>query len=189
MPSARMCWVRAPRSDGGGGFLMVAGDAAGHAGPDRDDAPTHGEVIRVGQLSLDVGRLAADTGQGPVPLTRLEFLLLRELAECAGQPVPKSKLLATVWGYEFDPGTNVVDVCVWRLRVKLGPDLITTVRGEGYRLAARLPGGVRCWRRYARRPSWPRGLRGAGRRAAGAVPRRRGPWRLPDPGASRAGRR
>ena len=102
----------------------------------RDPAQPHGEVVRVGQLSLDLGRLAADTGRGPVPLTRLEFLLLRELAEHADRPVPKSKLLAAVWGYEFDPGSNVVDVCVRRLRSKLGFDLIKTVRGEGYQLTA-----------------------------------------------------
>ena len=105
----------------------------------RDPAQPHGEVVRVGQLSLDLGRLAADTGRGPVPLTRLEFLLLRELAEHAGRPVPKSKLLAAVWGYEFDPGSNVVDVCVRRLRSKLGFDLIKTVRGAGYQLAGQLP--------------------------------------------------
>lgn len=103
----------------------------------RDPAQPHGEVVRVGQLSLDLGRLTGDTGRGPVPLTRLEFLLLRELAEHAGRPVPKSKLLAAVWGYEFDPGSNVVDVCVRRLRSKLGFDLIKTVRGEGYQLVAR----------------------------------------------------
>jgi len=51
--------------------------------------------------------------------------------------VPKGKLLATVWGYDFDPGSNVVDVCVRRLRSKLGFDLIKTVRGEGYQLVAR----------------------------------------------------
>jgi DNA-binding response OmpR family regulator len=105
----------------------------------REETQPHGEVIRVGQLSLDLGRLTADTGHGPIPLTRLEFLLLRELAEHAGQPVPKSKLLSTVWGYEFDPGSNVVDVCVRRLRSKLGFDLIKTVRGEGYQLAGQLP--------------------------------------------------
>lgn len=139
---------------------MVAGDAAGSGGRDRDPARTQGEVIRVGQLSLDLGRLAADTGQGPVPLTRLEFLLLRELAERAGQPVPKSTLLAAVWGLEFDPGTNVVDVCVWRLRAKLGFDLIMTVRGEGYRLAGQLPQGI---------GSHPEGLAGSSavRRVAG----------------------
>lgn len=94
-----------------------------------------GEIVRTGYLTLDVGRLVADIGAGPVPLTRLEFLLLRELAEHAGQSVPKGQLLATVWGYDFDPGSNVVDVCVRRLRSKLGFDLIKTVRGEGYQLA------------------------------------------------------
>ena len=94
-----------------------------------------GEFIRAGCLTLDVSRLVADTGAGAVPLTRLEFLLLRELAEHAGQSVPKGQLLATVWGYDFDPGSNVVDVCVRRLRSKLGFDLIKTVRGEGYQLA------------------------------------------------------
>jgi len=104
----------------------------------RDKADLRQEVIRVGKLRLDLGRLAADTGHGPVPLTRLEFLLLRELAEHAGQPVPKSNLLAAVWGYEFDPGSNVVDVCVRRLRSKLGFDLIKTVRGGGYQLVGKL---------------------------------------------------
>jgi len=95
-----------------------------------------GEVIRAGQVTLDVARLVADVGDGPVHLTRLEFLLLRELAEHAGHSVSKGELLATVWGYDFDPGSNVVDVCVRRLRSKLGFDLIKTVRGEGYQLVA-----------------------------------------------------
>jgi DNA-binding response OmpR family regulator len=96
----------------------------------------HHEVLTVGELSLDVGRLQADTGTGPVPLTRLEFLLLRELMEHAGHSVPKDQLLASIWGYDFDPGSNVVDVCVRRLRSKLGFDLIRTVRGAGYQLAS-----------------------------------------------------
>jgi DNA-binding response OmpR family regulator len=95
---------------------------------------TAGEIIRAGNLTLDVARLVADIGHGPVPLTRLEFLLLRELAEHSGQSVPKGRLLASVWGYHFDPGSNVVDVCVRRLRSKLGFSLIKTVRGEGYQL-------------------------------------------------------
>jgi DNA-binding response OmpR family regulator len=101
------------------------------------DAHPHAEMIKAGHVTLDVGRLVADVGQGPVPLTRLEFLLLRELAEHVGQSVPKGTLLATVWGYDFDPGSNVVDVCIRRLRSKLGFDLIKTVRGEGYQLVAR----------------------------------------------------
>ncbi len=106
---------------------LTAPQAAGHA---------HGEVIRVGQVTLDIARLVADIGQGPVPLTRLEFLLLRELAEHAGHSVSKGRLLAVVWGYDFDPGSNVVDVCVRRIRSKLGFELIKTVRGEGYQLVS-----------------------------------------------------
>ena len=102
----------------------------------RGDAHGAGEVLRSGDLILDVGRLEANIGHGPVALTRLEFLLLRELMEHAGQSVGKVQLLASVWGYDFDPGSNVVDVCVRRLRSKLGFDLIKTVRGEGYRLAS-----------------------------------------------------
>jgi two-component system, OmpR family, response regulator len=102
----------------------------------RGDSHALSEVVRAGDLVLDVGRLEANIGNGPVALTRLEFLLLRELMEHAGQSVGKGQLLASVWGYDFDPGSNVVDVCVRRLRSKLGFDLIKTVRGEGYRLAS-----------------------------------------------------
>jgi two-component system OmpR family response regulator len=102
----------------------------------RGDGHQPGEMIRAGGLVLDVGRLQANIGAGPVPLTRLEFLLLRELMEHPGRSVPKGQLLASVWGFEFDPGSNVVDVCVRRLRSKLGFELIKTVRGEGYQLAA-----------------------------------------------------
>jgi DNA-binding response OmpR family regulator len=106
---------------------LSAPQATGHA---------HGEVIRAGHVTLDVARLVADIGRGPVPLTRLEFLLLRELAEHAGHSVSKGRLLASVWGYDFDPGSNVVDVCVRRIRSKLGFELIKTVRGEGYQLVS-----------------------------------------------------
>jgi DNA-binding response OmpR family regulator len=94
------------------------------------------QVIRVGSLRLHVGRMEADIGHGPVPLTRLEFLVLRELMEHAGQPVTKGQLLASAWGYEYVPESNIVGVCVRRLRSKLGEQFIRTVRGEGYHLAA-----------------------------------------------------
>ena len=93
-------------------------------------------VIRVGGLRLHVGRMEADIGHGPTPLTRLEFLVLRELMEHAGQSVSKGQLLTSVWGYESEPGSNVVGVCVRRLRSKFGDQFITTVKGEGYQLAA-----------------------------------------------------
>jgi two-component system, OmpR family, response regulator len=94
------------------------------------------DLVRVGHLVLDLGRMQADAGVGPVPLTRLEVMLLRELMEHSGESVPKDTLLASVWGLDFNPGSNVVDVCIRRLRSKLGFDLIETVRGAGYRLAS-----------------------------------------------------
>jgi two-component system, OmpR family, response regulator len=94
------------------------------------------DLLRVGHLVLDLGRMQADAGVGPVPLTRLEVMLLRELMEHSGESVPKDTLLASVWGMDFRPGSNVVDVCIRRLRSKLGFDLIETVRGAGYRLAS-----------------------------------------------------
>ncbi|MBV9381665.1 MAG: response regulator transcription factor [Streptosporangiaceae bacterium] len=96
-----------------------------------------GAVIRVGELRLHVGRMEADIGRGPTPLTRLEFLVLRELMEHAGQSVSRGRLLASVWGLDFEPGSNIVGVCVRRLRTKLGDHIIRTVRGEGYQLATR----------------------------------------------------
>ena len=87
-------------------------------------------------LSLDVIRRQADAGAGPVPLADREFLLLRELMCNAGRTVSKERLLSSVWGYHFDPGSNVVDVYVRRLRAKLGAASIVTDRGVGYRVDA-----------------------------------------------------
>ena len=92
------------------------------------------QVISVGSLRLHVGRMEADIGGGRLPLTRLEFLVLRKLMEHAGQSVSKEQLLASVWGYEFAPASNIVGVCVCRLRSKLGDEVIRTVRGAGYQL-------------------------------------------------------
>jgi DNA-binding response OmpR family regulator len=100
------------------------------------ESPHRREVMQVGGLVLDAAHLVADTGTGPVPLTRLEFLCLRALMEHGRDAVTKSELLASVWGIDFDPGSNIVDVCIRRLRAKLGFTLIETVRGEGYRLAS-----------------------------------------------------
>lgn len=114
------------------GDRAVSGGRDDNAGALGDSWPD--QVIQVGNLRLHVGRLEADAGRGPVPLTRLEFLFLRELMQHAGSPLSKGRLLSLVWGYEADPGSNVVGVCVRRLRTKLGDSLIQTVRGEGYQL-------------------------------------------------------
>jgi len=92
--------------------------------------------MTAGRVVLDVVRRAVDTGGGEVLLAEREFLLLQEFMKNAGRTVSKERLLSAVWGYHFDPGTNVVDVYVRRLRTKLGTELIQTVRGEGYRLDA-----------------------------------------------------
>jgi DNA-binding response OmpR family regulator len=86
------------------------------------------------RLVLDPIRQEADAGFGPVALSRREFLLLRELVRNAGRTVSKERLLSSVWGYHHHPGSNVVDVYVRRIRAKLGADVVTTVRGEGYRV-------------------------------------------------------
>ena len=88
-----------------------------------------------GRLRLDLIRREADSGTGAAPLAEREFLLLLELMQSPGQIVSKQRLLSAVWHYDFDPGSNVVDVYVRRLRAKLGADAIVTMRGEGYRIA------------------------------------------------------
>jgi len=92
--------------------------------------------LEVGRLRMDLVRRQVRVGSQLVTLTEREFLLLWELTRHPGRTVSKEHLLAEVWGYRFDPGSNVIDVYVARLRQKLGSDAIVTVRGEGYRLNA-----------------------------------------------------
>jgi len=92
--------------------------------------------LRVGPLELDLARRRAQTASSTIDLSDREFRLLYHLASHAGEVVSRERLLSEVWGYSFDPGSNVVDVCVRRLRKKLGPTWpIETVRHAGYRLA------------------------------------------------------
>ena len=95
--------------------------------------PTH---LTAGHLRLDMLRREVDAGWGPVSLADREFLVLQELMRHPGTTISKERLLAAVWGFRFDPMSNVVDVCVRRLRTKIGPKAIETVRGEGYRIAS-----------------------------------------------------
>jgi DNA-binding response OmpR family regulator len=99
-------------------------------------APPVARTLTAGGLTLDMLRRVADAGAGPVGLSEREFLLLQHLMRKVGEVCTREELLADVWGYSFDPGSNVVDVYVGRLRSKLGSDLIETVRSVGYRLQA-----------------------------------------------------
>jgi DNA-binding response OmpR family regulator len=93
-------------------------------------------VLRAGELALDLARRQARFEDRLVDLSDREFKLLHRLLEHAGEVVSRERLLSEVWGYHFDPQSNVVDVCVRRLRKKLGPSSpIETVRHAGYWLA------------------------------------------------------
>jgi DNA-binding response OmpR family regulator len=92
--------------------------------------------LRVGDVTLDRRRRVADAGSGTVALSEREFGLLEYLMQRNGDICTRSDLLADVWGFGFDPGSNLVDVCVGRLRAKLGADVIETVRSVGYRFNA-----------------------------------------------------
>jgi DNA-binding response OmpR family regulator len=96
-----------------------------------------GTVLRAGTLILDVTRRQARVGEVVADLSDREFRLLHFLMLHVGEVVSRQRLLSEVWGYDFDPRSNVVDVCVRRLRRQLGPDApIETVRNAGYRAAA-----------------------------------------------------
>src|SRR5450755_626935 len=98
-----------------------------------DDAPE----IRVGDLVLDLASRQARVGTTVADLSDREFRLPHFLMANMGQVVSRERLLSEVWGYDFDPRSNVVDVCVRRLRRRLGPGApIETVRNAGYRAAA-----------------------------------------------------
>ena len=87
-----------------------------------------------GAVSLDLRTRRATVGDRDVELTAREFALLETMLRHADQVLSREQLLSMVWGYDFDPGSNVVDVYVRYLRRKLGDDVIETVRGMGYRL-------------------------------------------------------
>jgi DNA-binding response OmpR family regulator len=96
-----------------------------------------GTVIRVGKLVLDLARRQARVGETVADLSDREFRLLYFLMQHVGQVISRERLLSEVWGFDFDPRSNVVDVCVRRLRRRLGPEApIETVRNAGYRAAA-----------------------------------------------------
>lgn len=103
-------------------------------------------VLRVGDLELDPAARRVHRGAREVELTAKEFVLLAFLMRNAGRAVSRTRLLADVWEYSFDPGTKVVDVYIRYLRRKVDDGearpLIHTVRGFGYRLSEEAPAGA-----------------------------------------------
>jgi DNA-binding response OmpR family regulator len=102
-------------------------------GRDRGEATQ----LTVGPVTLDVLRREAHVRGGTVELTAREFTLLETFMRHPGQVLSQFQLLDLVWGYDFDPASNVVEVYVGRLRRKLGDSAIETVRGGGYRMRDR----------------------------------------------------
>ena len=108
----------------------------------RDGLAPESTVLQAGPLTLDLRSRRAsvtDPGNGTtrvVELTAREFALAEVFVRHKGQVLSREQLLSHVWGYDFDPGSNVVDVYVRYLRRKLGEGVIETVRGMGYRLAS-----------------------------------------------------
>jgi two-component system, OmpR family, copper resistance phosphate regulon response regulator CusR len=100
--------------------------------PDRSHDIT---ILRVGGLALDLRTRRAQYHGQTVDLTAREFVLLELFLRHPGHVLSREQILSHVWGYDFDPGSNIVDVYVRALRKKLSPTVISTVRGMGYRLS------------------------------------------------------
>ena len=91
-------------------------------------------VLEAGGVTLDMRTRRASVEGRTIELSAREYTMLEVLMRHAGQVLSREQLLSHVWGYDHDPGSNVVDVYVGYLRKKLGPDVIETARGMGYRL-------------------------------------------------------
>lgn len=100
----------------------------------RSSEQTSATHLEVAGTTLDLRRREATYAGESVELTSREFALLETLMRHPGQVMSQAQLLDRVWGYDHDPGSNVVEVYVGYLRRKLSPELIETVRGVGYRL-------------------------------------------------------
>jgi DNA-binding response OmpR family regulator len=100
----------------------------------RGDRAAEETLLTAGGAALDLRTRRATVGGAQVDLTAREFALAEVFFRHPGQVLSREQLLSQVWGYDFDPGSNIVDVYVGYLRRKLGKHLIVSVRGMGYRL-------------------------------------------------------
>jgi two-component system, OmpR family, response regulator len=102
----------------------------------RSEGTAEQTVLRAGAVALDLRTRRAIVDGRTVELSAREFTMLEVFLRHAGQVLAREQLLSHVWGYDYDPGSNVVDVYVGYLRRKLGKERIVTVRGMGYALEA-----------------------------------------------------
>lgn len=99
----------------------------------RESSQPAGVAITHGDVTLDILARRATVAGTDIELSTREFALAEQFLRNPGRVLTRELLLSTVWGMDFDPGSNVVDVYVRYLRGKLGPKHIVTVRGAGYR--------------------------------------------------------
>lgn len=100
----------------------------------QQDSTAAETVLKVSNLLLDLRTRKVRLEDQEIDLPTREFILLETFLRHPGQVMSREQLLDHVWGYDYDPGSNIVDVYVGYLRKKLGSELIETVRGMGYRL-------------------------------------------------------
>ncbi|KAF3888720.1 MULTISPECIES: response regulator transcription factor [Nostocales] len=91
-------------------------------------------ILRVGNIALDLIAREVWVEDRLVELSTREFILAEVFLRHPMQVMSREQLLNRIWGYDYDPGSNIVDVYIGHLRKKLGSDRIETVRGIGYRL-------------------------------------------------------
>ena len=97
------------------------------------DAPSD-DTLTANAVTLDLRKRRAYVGEREIELSAREFALAEVLMRNRGLVLSREQLLSQVWGYDFDPGSNIVDVYIGYLRKKLGADLVATIRGAGYRV-------------------------------------------------------
>ena len=102
----------------------------------RDEVGPQAGVLSAGRVSLDLRTRRARIAEHWVELTAREFSLTETFLRHPNQVLSREQLLSHVWGYDFEPGSNVLEVYVRYLRQKFGSDSIETVRGMGYRFRA-----------------------------------------------------
>jgi DNA-binding response OmpR family regulator len=100
----------------------------------REPGQRQPDSLTVGRLSLDLRTRRVTVGGQALDLSTREFALLQIFLRHPGQVLTREQLLSNVWGFDFDPASNIVDAYVKMLRRKVGSDAIETVRGTGYRL-------------------------------------------------------
>ncbi|WP_025647271.1 MULTISPECIES: heavy metal response regulator transcription factor [unclassified Psychrobacter] len=105
-----------------------------------NQADYNSTILQIADLQMDIAKRTVHRGDTVIKLTAKEFALLQFLLERRGEVLPRSVIASQVWDMNFDSDTNVIDVAIRRLRLKIDDDyetkLIHTVRGMGYRLDA-----------------------------------------------------